>query len=331
MEDAAFLNALRLWARCAKIENMGTERLLALLRKSVASKAPTIDRLLSAGYMAQLRSEHFAAGGMDPTALHRDRIAEVKVAARRRKASCAAATLYMLEKVADRRRKGQKKSRAEHKVERRKYLVGFKFLPEEEKDVYLELAAGRNSSKRQRLHEDQTTADDDYSNKASVGLFGLSYRFAPIRADVINKVADRVGFTTGMAGIRKDFIGGLHIPDEQQIPSGPVYYKTCCPLAFPGVCRTRDAAFFNKLIDAADCLSKLVLPGGPGEDALSRFCRVRGEWMDGERRLALRWPSTPSTYVSQPKQHLLSKSAGVVTLIPHRFPWSSALYRPIVL
>jgi len=66
LSDSTLLETIRTWCSKARSENMGVERLLAQIRKGVGgSKAPTAERVMTAGFMTQWLGEHFTCGGED--------------------------------------------------------------------------------------------------------------------------------------------------------------------------------------------------------------------------------------------------------------------------
>ena len=62
LQHRPLLCALRLWARSCRLGNMATERLLSLVRRSAPNRC-TVERVLGAGYLAQLEARHKSAGG----------------------------------------------------------------------------------------------------------------------------------------------------------------------------------------------------------------------------------------------------------------------------
>ena len=62
LQHRPLLCALRLWARSCRLGNMATERLLSLVRRSAPNRC-TVERVLGAGYLAQLETRHKSAGG----------------------------------------------------------------------------------------------------------------------------------------------------------------------------------------------------------------------------------------------------------------------------
>lgn len=81
-----------------------------------------------------------------------------------------------------------------------------------------------------------------------------------------------------------------------QIPAGKLEYDTCCPIAWPGVCCSRDALIFDSVISAAKLLTSLVVSGGEASECQGHFCRLRGKWMDGSLRPRPRSSSFPCPY-----------------------------------
>lgn len=64
VQHEALTKALDIWIATGRIGNMGTERLLALIRKAAPAKC-VVERLLASGFLTQLQSKHLAAGGHD--------------------------------------------------------------------------------------------------------------------------------------------------------------------------------------------------------------------------------------------------------------------------
>jgi len=62
----SFKMLMRRFGRVGRLCNMQTERLLALIKASTDLKSPTLDRVISSGFLTQLRTEHMNAGGSDP-------------------------------------------------------------------------------------------------------------------------------------------------------------------------------------------------------------------------------------------------------------------------
>eukprot|EP00969_Alexandrium_andersonii_P146052 6460000-Alexandrium_andersonii.AAC.1 len=79
------MRAIRVWLQSSRVENMGVERQLALIRKSVDAKMPSLDRLLPSGYLAQLRSAHVQAGGRDAGLITRAALQSMPTRANKRK------------------------------------------------------------------------------------------------------------------------------------------------------------------------------------------------------------------------------------------------------
>lgn len=142
LADSSLLEGLTVWARHARVENMGVERLFALIRKSVGgSKAPVLDRLCPAGFMAQLRATHSACGGSDPSIVTRDHLRDVPTRAnekrcKRARPNCRANILYFADRVRERRAQGVRFTRDEHRAERRRLLREFDELDDVVKEEY---------------------------------------------------------------------------------------------------------------------------------------------------------------------------------------------------
>ncbi len=66
LRDEPFWRALGLFGREAKITNMHVERLLAMVKRSVHQKVPTMERLCQNGFMTDCLRAHTASGGYDP-------------------------------------------------------------------------------------------------------------------------------------------------------------------------------------------------------------------------------------------------------------------------
>ena len=62
----SFKMLMRRFGRVGRLCNMQTERLLALIKASTDLKSPSLDRIVSSGFLTQLRQEHMNAGGADP-------------------------------------------------------------------------------------------------------------------------------------------------------------------------------------------------------------------------------------------------------------------------
>ena len=65
--------ALRSWAMHSSLTNMGTERLLSLVRRSCPSRCYA-ERMVAAGYLTQVQQVHRSAGGNDVNKLTRHQL-----------------------------------------------------------------------------------------------------------------------------------------------------------------------------------------------------------------------------------------------------------------
>ena len=193
--DASLMSALKLYAAHGILENMATERFLALLRSSsaVSFGVPTAERVRTAGYMTQLLQAHKAAGGRDPRKLTRRQLLELDVPLRAASRSLTttttasmrrAAVQYAWAKFKEHKAEHGAVSRCEMLALRKHYMASFKDLPEAER---LEFGVADDDALPATLNDDGDaeppvmTAAHHYDIQLDDRLWGLSSVDEPVR------------------------------------------------------------------------------------------------------------------------------------------------------
>lgn len=152
LANDALRHGIALWAKHARVENMGVERLLATIRKVAPEKAPLAASVISSGYLQQLRQEHTKAKGEDPCSVTRRQLlasgmplragAKQRQRERDRKES-RAWIIWAAEKTAQRKATGVVLRGAAKGAEMRRLAAEFKALSPQEKAPYLSAQRAR--------------------------------------------------------------------------------------------------------------------------------------------------------------------------------------------
>ena len=66
LADEVLMQCIDLWIEHGRIENIGCERLLALIRSSTPEQTPTAEGRVTLGFLTQLLQAHLKFGGLDP-------------------------------------------------------------------------------------------------------------------------------------------------------------------------------------------------------------------------------------------------------------------------
>lgn len=227
LADRPLLETILMWLRKARIENMSLERMLASVRKSVGSRTPMAERVVTTGYLCQWMQQHKRAGGQDPRSTTRAQLAQrnVPLRASRKKlkregAACVRPwMLYAAEQL-----RGRRMTRVELYARRRELARSFRELPPGERHRFQLAADARNLvSRLKRPDPAREQASQRYERLLGDSLWGLSSLHEPIRVDVAESQISAAtggrrdacggGLTTALAPLRKSYIDTCFVQD----------------------------------------------------------------------------------------------------------------------
>ena len=307
------MQCIDLWIEHGRIENIGCERLLALIRSSTPEQTPTAEGRVTLGFLTQLLQAHLKFGGLDPRSTTRQDLLDhgMDIRAGSSKDESVpepmhrAHVLYQKEKTAARVQRGVKLSREERYQELSDLTTEFHGLSASDQAPYILEADSLNAHAmlQQLRGPDEEHAVDMYSTGLGDRLWGFSDKHNPIQSNIVNQVLRRLcgregplpGFTEGCASWRREFIKKSFIKDCGAIPKSlKVVYPGSCPELYGGACRTEDAPHWDSLTSAYSSLDALVWTGAFANCRIGSAFRLRGEWANGGKRdifmlLANRW------------------------------------------
>ena len=90
--------AFKLWSRTARVGNMATERQLNLITRA-SPKRCFVERLISAGFLALIKSRHSKANGRDPSVMTRQQLRDADIPIRAKHRHSAQAKRIMRERA----------------------------------------------------------------------------------------------------------------------------------------------------------------------------------------------------------------------------------------
>ena len=283
LKHAGLQAGLRNWGRNADITNMCCERLLSLVRKASPLHC-FMERLLSAGFLTQVRQAHASAGGLDSFKLTRSQLLAGDAPIR---AACS-------------RRANQKlKIAKERDQKRRRQTISFKDWANrqqlEERQSLNQRKLGDRADYRQRMRrlaavfkerkaeiqtqerfrEEPMPVDDDSAYVAKIGthLWGCSDRCSLLRTDLLLAECEAAapsnrawvgGLTARLGGLRSDFIKELIVPKGNTIADNKRFkVHIPCHLKHPGICKceiSKEILIVNRKTVPLPPLLLLLLP-----------------------------------------------------------------------
>ena len=308
------LVTLELWVRHGLSENMGTERLLSLIRRACGpSKTPTVERVVAGGFLAQVRAVHEACGGESPVNITRQRLQSLgaPISASQRPAKQRGQKLRLLGAHTLWLNRRQQAIKAEHgRRPRLEWLASLRELAAE----WAQMTPAEQAPFREEVDATRTrrefagpkdevgegpgiSAEDRYASYVGGRLWGLSSLAQPVRADVIEQqvrklcpaadgAAHALGYTDRLRDARAKFMDACLVSEDGPIPKGlRLTRRACCQELHPECCMFEDRAFMDDLLAAVRKLEALFLKGGCLQSLrVGVFCLVRGVWIDGETR-----------------------------------------------
>ena len=284
-EDTVLLSCLRLMCLSARVENMVTERLLALMRHAYGGKGATAERIVTTSFMRQWLVQHEAAGGEDPRMTTRQQLARLQV------------PLQCLEpeKRLPQRRRARLQFANQMQTQyatMKDACAAFDDLPVEEQEAW-----------RVPVHDACDATDDAgvdaatrYDLALGQGLWGKSSVDQPLRHDVVDAAVAackrparyqgrEIGITRALQGLRTAFVSSSFVRDAEAIrQKQKVRYNKSCAEKHAGLCSKRDSAFWTLLDTATSQLDALMLQGDARAVAIGTFCCVEGTWSDSQVR-----------------------------------------------
>lgn len=265
LEDPHWWMAVQAFSRHSKVCNMHVERMLAVIRQSIAHSNPLLERVCANGMLAQCLHQHLSAGGDDP----RHEMSETLLAD-------GVPLARELEKR-ETRPKGRKRSIPAHLAYanaqpvglRRDAMLGFKDLPPAEqahwKSMAREAAVQRSMQSAGEPSSSSTAAAESLSDVGSRPMLGLSdgtLPIGPMAFEIASGASSTSSFASWGLTARQEFQDKCFIKDAGDIPrSARVAVSRCCHQLHFGVCKHVDQHNYSMLLKAGTALWKHMWDG----------------------------------------------------------------------
>lgn len=245
--------ALLLWAKHARISNMNTERLLALVRRSSPLRC-VLERLIGCGYLSQIQSKHLAAGGSDIRKVTRSDLLDRGVPLRCAQGRSARAKALRRSdgagsktrnKLSEKTRWMNQRSTSTSRRSRLEYKALMSKLSEEYDE---RLKSGRVEFLAEPPAQSVAVAKP-YSERIGQALLGCSDKSSPLKVSLMTDAAKKIightssdmsmGLTETLEPLRNAFIDECFVADAQQVPARsvlPLNGHIPCGHKHPDVC-----------------------------------------------------------------------------------------------
>ena len=237
-QSESFKAMLELWAASARLCNMATERMLALIRKASPARC-SAQRLISAGFLSLVRSAHTRAGGRSATTTTRSQLMRLGLPLR----------------CAKRRGLAAKRKRADN----RQHVIASRMRALKERegprsraaylaDVRRVAEAARNNPANNYVPHPgpaPVSPQQDYENKLGNRLFGLSSVDHPLMPHLLLAEAHNVvgagtekamGLTARLGPLRQQFMKECFVSEGRIPKQWSETDRRTCPQLHPGVC-----------------------------------------------------------------------------------------------
>lgn len=269
--NAEFMTMIRAWSNILPLDSMHIEKQFAQIKaaagKDIQGKVPFAERVMADGLLTQWRRVHAEVAGSRPWELSRKRLLAMGVPLRckkktvRRKLGGGGGFLQYRQDMLK-----QKRSRLPRALARRRDKdIGrmWRELPPDERSRYRSLA---------RLSKEEPARAEpspETERQLTECLFGLCDADFPVAPTVLEQEARRAcgvplenaapGFSRFAPAMRQRFLDAGYVANGQDIPDSRRYEMDApCPLVHPGVCRTRDADVYDRLMSVADLILKVA-------------------------------------------------------------------------
>ena len=268
--NEALMNGLRTFAYLKRFMNMSSERLLALMRRSIGGSLgkETMEGICSKGFLCQLMAHHRQRGGEDPKTTSRAQLLEDGVpirAAKPAKSPKQCGTFIQFKNEADAVRKKGKVRFTREQYKRWEAALAVKWAQQSTTDRDMVLQNVRsNYSKKRAIEESDTplvrdpgvyttlvSACGDKSNPFCIDWYKHTLQHIMGLPDD----APTPAFTTFEQKVRKLQTDQIWQSDVGAIGADEHFsYTVPCPLAHPSICAYRDRQYMKDIHKSVKCL-----------------------------------------------------------------------------